>query len=86
MHPAVIGELACGSLHRRKEVLIDLRKLPAALVADDDETLFVVESRKLWGKGIGWIDAQLLASALLSGCKLWTLDRRLRVVARALHR
>lgn len=85
IHPAVIGELACGAISRREEVLSDLHRLPAAVVASTEETLFVIETHRLWGKGIGWIDAQLIASALISsGCELWTRDKRLDAVARAL--
>ena len=47
--------------------------------------MFIIESRKLWGKGIGWADAQLVASALISGCKLWTRDKQLHAVAASLH-
>jgi predicted nucleic acid-binding protein len=80
----VIGELACGNLARRNKVLSDLQKLPVASVADQEDALFVIESRRLWGKGIGWTDAQLVASALISGCKIWTRDKQLRSVAAAL--
>jgi predicted nucleic acid-binding protein len=86
MHPVVIGELACGNLPRRSRTLIDLQSLPpVASIADVEETMFVIESRNLWGKGIGWADGQLVASALLSGCELWTLDKRLREIAVALR-
>lgn len=86
MHPAVIGELACGALPDRRRTLIDLQSLPMiASIADAEETMFVIESRHLWGRGIGWTDAQLLASALISGCRLWTHDKRLRDAAAALH-
>jgi hypothetical protein len=81
IHPAVIGELACGTLPGRNDFLSYLQDLPSAAVADSEETLFVIESRKLWGKGIGWTDALLVASALLSGCELWTRDKRLHEVA-----
>lgn len=84
IHPAVVGELACGNLARRARVLSDLRKLPAAAEADQEDILFVIESRRLWGKGIGWSDAQLIASALLTGCQLWTHDKRLHAVAAGL--
>jgi predicted nucleic acid-binding protein len=78
MHPAVLGELACGTLRDRSSILSYLRGLPQiASIADVEETMFVVESRKLWGKGIGWSDAQLVASALISGSALWTHDKRL---------
>jgi predicted nucleic acid-binding protein len=84
MHPAVVGELACGNLNRRGKLLADLLKLPAAAEADPEDIMFVIESRRLWGKGIGWTDAQLIASALLTGCALWTHDKQLRAVAGAL--
>jgi predicted nucleic acid-binding protein len=85
MHPSVVGEIACGNLTGRNKVLSDLQKLPPAAVADKDDILFVIESRRLWGKGIGWTDAQLVASALLTACALWTLDKKLHAVAAALR-
>ena len=80
-HPWVLGELACGRLAERTTVLGLLRALPAAPVATVDEALSLVERRSLWGRGIGWVDVQLLASALLGGIPIWTLDRRLAAVA-----
>lgn len=80
-HPFVIGEIACGNLRRRSVILAALRELPSAAVATDDEVLRFLEQRRLWGMGIGWVDAHLLASTLLTGCRLWTLDRRLRGAA-----
>jgi predicted nucleic acid-binding protein len=76
-HPFVAGELACGNLKNRQAVLADLHALPLASVASDGEVLRFVEDRRLWGKGLGWVDVHLLASAALSGCELWTLDKRL---------
>ena len=84
-HPMVVGELACGNLPARDETLFSLQQLPAALVAQDDEVLRFIEEKRLWGSGLGWIDAHLLASALLTGCHLWTLDRRLHIAARELR-
>lgn len=84
-HPFVIGELSCGNLRHRSEILGFLNLMPAATVAEHDEVLRLVESRALFGKGIGWIDAHLLASALLSGAMLWTLDKRLHQVAARLN-
>ena len=81
MHPFVSGELACGNLKNRLAVLSDLQNLPEAKLASNPEVLQLVESRKLWGRGLGWIDAHLLAAAMLSNCRLWTLDKRLRQVA-----
>ena len=80
MHPAVVGELACGNLRNRKAFLSDLAELQEAVAATNEEALLFIEGRKLWGRGIGWIDAHLLASSLLSGCSIWTLDGRLKAV------
>jgi predicted nucleic acid-binding protein len=77
MHPFVSGELACGNLKDRAAILSDLNALPQAKPASNEEVLHLIESRRLWGRGLGWIDAHLLASALLSNCRLWTLDTRL---------
>ncbi|MGH7542491.1 MAG: type II toxin-antitoxin system VapC family toxin [Gemmatimonadota bacterium] len=75
MHPWIVGELALGNLGRgRARVLMDLRLLPAAGVVADDEILRFLESRRLYGRGIGWVDAQLLGSALLSDARFWTFD------------
>jgi len=77
MHPFVAGELACGNLKDRAFILSELHALPAAQRASDDEVLQLIEDRRLSGRGLGWIDAHLLASALLSNCRFWTLDSRL---------
>ena len=82
MHPFVLGELACGNLANRSEVLGLLGGLPAALTATDPEALAFIERRALMGRGIGYIDVHLLAStALSSDTRLWTKDRRLAAVA-----
>ena len=83
MHPFVWGELACGNLKNREVILQQLQMLPSAIPATDEETLRTINVWKLWGHGIGWIDAHLLASALLSNCHLWTLDERLKRTAAA---
>lgn len=80
MHPFVLGELACGNLQDRRAVLSNLEALPSAELASNAEVLQLVHDRRLWGKGLGWIDAHLVASMLLSGCDLWTLDKRLAAV------
>ena len=80
-HPFVIGELACGRLRQRGEILADLSRMPRATVASHDEALSLVETRGLDGTGVGWVDVHLLASALMEGCTLWTRDRRLRKVS-----
>jgi predicted nucleic acid-binding protein len=80
-HPFVTGELACGNLRERFVILSDLATLPAATSASDAEVMRLIEDRKLWGRGLGWIDAHLLASALLSHCRLFTFDKALRTAA-----
>lgn len=77
MHPFVVGELACGNLKDRASILRDLEALPSVVCATHAEVMRLLEYWALWGSGIGWIDAHLLASALLSQCRLWTLDERL---------
>ena len=83
-HPFVVGELACGMLRNRGEVLGLLRNLPQARIAEHEEVLDFLQTRHLYGRGLGWVDAHLLASALLTGCDLWTLDKPLRSAATAL--
>ena len=82
MHPFVLGELACGNLRNRREVLSLLASLPASPVATDGEALQYIERHSLMGRGIGWIDVHLLAATALAGtARLWTTDARLRAVA-----
>ena len=76
-HPFGFGELACGNLKIRKEILALLRSLPAVARVEDDEILLFIEAHALAGKGLGLIDAHLLASSQMSGHPLWTKDRRL---------
>jgi len=83
-HPFVIGELACGNLRNRTEILSLLTALPSTTLAAHEEVLRLVSDRKLHGKGLGWIDAHLLASTLLTGCTLWTKDKALAAAARVL--
>jgi len=86
MHPFVLGELACGNLKNRSEVLWLLRDLPAAPTATDPEALVLIERRALMGRGIGYIDVHLLASTVLEGvARLWTRDRRLAETAAELE-
>ena len=86
VHPMVVGELACGDLRNRAEVLSLLSGLPSAPVAADSEVLTLIERRRLMGRGIGYIDAHLLAAAALaSPCRLWTSDRRLGEMAERLR-
>jgi hypothetical protein len=84
-HPFIVGELACGTLRKRSEILSMLKALPRTHVLEDDEILGFVEAQRLYGRGIGWVDAHLLASTLLTGCLLWTVDKPLRRAAAAFN-
>jgi len=81
IHPFIVGEIACGDLKNRAELLGLLGHLPPATVATDAEARAFLERHKLMGRGIGFVDAHLLASAALSAAALWTHDRRLAAVA-----
>jgi len=80
IHPFVVGELACGSLKSRNQILNLLKSLPQATVATDPETLDFIETHAIMGRGVGYVDAHLCASAQLSNAKLWTRDKRLYAV------
>lgn len=84
-HPFIIGELSCGNIKNRKEIIPLLQALPQASVAENDEVLQFIEHKKLMGIGIGLIDVHLLASSLLTGIPLWTTDKRLRMIASKLN-
>ncbi len=83
-HPFIIGELACGNMKNREELLKLFHSLPSVSVVDQDEYLDFVESRNLMGKGLGFVDIHLLASALLEGIAFWTADRKLAEAAKDL--
>ena len=86
MHPFVVGELACGNLKNRKVVLSLLQDLPTVPVATEEEVLFFIERHDLMGRGIGYVDAHLLAAVVLAGTEqLWTRDKRLGAVAGAMR-
>jgi predicted nucleic acid-binding protein len=85
-HPWVAGEIALGSLGvLREAILAGLDKLPPAPVISPEEVRKLIDTRRLGGTGIGWTDAQLLGSALVSGADLWTLDRSLAAAAARLR-
>jgi predicted nucleic acid-binding protein len=84
MHPFVLGELACGNLKDRASTLGDLAKMPEAPLATAGEVLHLLESHRLWGEGLGWVDVHILASALLGGWDLLTADRAMERAARRL--
>ena len=81
IHPFIRGEIACGNLKNRAELLGLLAHLPPSGVATDAEAMVFLERHKLMGRGLGFVDAHLLASAALSAATLWTHDRRLAAVA-----
>jgi predicted nucleic acid-binding protein len=81
-HPWVTGELALSHLARRSEILGLLHNLPQATVATDVEVLTLIDNQHLFGLGIGYVDAHLLAATMLTtDSRLWTRDKRLATVA-----
>jgi predicted nucleic acid-binding protein len=76
-HPFIVGELACGNLKKRREILSLLQLLPLATVAKHEEILHFIEQNHLMGRGLGYIDVHLSASAELTGVPMWTYDKRL---------
>jgi predicted nucleic acid-binding protein len=83
-HPIVVGELSMGNLRARQQTLVDLAKLNRPPLATFAETRQMVEARRLWGRGIQWNDARILASAILGQVPLWTFDVRLDEIAKEL--
>ncbi len=81
IRPFGICELALGNLHREDHILALLRELPRAIVTTDDEVSRFIDRNALFGRGVGYVDVQLLASARLTGGTLWTRDRRLQNLA-----
>ena len=84
IHPFVRGEIALGDLKSRHEILSLLAALPAATDVSDEEVLYFIDHQKLYGRGIGWVDVHLLASAKLMGCAVWSLDKSFVATAKAL--
>lgn len=84
-HHFVIGELACGNLKNRTEILTLFQSLPVLEIADQEEVLQFIENYQLMGKGLGFIDMHLLTSARLDDIPLWTLDKKLNQVASKLN-
>jgi predicted nucleic acid-binding protein len=82
VHPFIIGELACGHLQNREEILGHLLELPPIGVATDEEVRHFIEQHDLMARGVGYLDMHLLASVRLHGhTALWTRDKRLAVIA-----
>jgi predicted nucleic acid-binding protein len=84
-HPFIIGEIACGNLKNRMEVLSLLRLLPQSLMVLHEEVLYFIEIHKLMAKGLGWVDMHLCASASLTGVRVWTFDKGLDQVNKTLN-
>jgi len=83
-HQFIIGELACGNLKNRTQILNLFSDLPSLKTATHEEALHFIEIHSLSGAGIGWIDVHLLASAILSHTPLWTRDKKLNTIAEEL--
>ena len=81
IHPFVLGELSCGNISNREEVLSLLRTLRSIDLVLDEEVFMLIEDRKLFGKGLGFIDIHLLASAMIHHVPIWTGDKSLKRVA-----
>ena len=80
-HPFIVGEIACGNLKNRAEILSLLQALPMATHVEHDEVMKFIEDQTLMGKGLGYIDIHLIASALLTEIPLWTVDNKLNEVS-----
>jgi predicted nucleic acid-binding protein len=85
MHPHVLGEISLGSIRKRDEVMARFLILPVPNVAREGHLLTLIKQENLWSTGIGYSDAHILASALLTpGGQLWTRDKRLQIQAERL--
>ena len=84
IHPFIIGELSCGNISNRSEILTLLKALPRAKPALEDEVFALIENKKLYGIGLGFVDVNLIASTLIHNVKIWTQDKNLKKVAKKL--
>jgi len=84
-HPHIIGELACGNIKNREEIMSLLQALPQIALVEFEEYLYFIEQNQLYGKGIGFVDIHLLASAKLAQIPLWTADKRLQSASAELN-
>lgn len=80
-HPFIVGEIACGGIKNRHEIINLLNDLPSTEILDHSDIIEFIENRKIMNKGIGYIDVHLLGSALVSDTPLWTFDKALRKIA-----
>jgi len=81
-HPFIVGELACGNLKNRHEILAFLQSLPMTILAEDGEVLKFIENHQLMGKGLGYIDVRLIAAAVLTDVPIWTFDKTLEKITK----
>ncbi|MBA4390798.1 MAG: VapC toxin family PIN domain ribonuclease [Syntrophus sp. (in: bacteria)] len=84
-HPFIMGELACGNIKNRAVILSLLQLLPMAVQVENEEVLQFIEGNSLMGKGLGYVDIHLSASAVLSGVPIWTLDKSLAKIVEKLN-
>ena len=84
IHPFIIGELSCGNISNRSEILVLLNALPRVEPAFEDEFFTQIENKNLYGIGLGFVDVHLLASALVHNVKIWTRDKTLKKSAKKL--
>ena len=80
-HPFIVGELACGNLKNRVEILSLLQTLPMAIHGDHKEVMKFIEDHTLMGKGLGYIDIHLIVSAIITDIPLWTADKKLNEIS-----
>ena len=84
-HPFIIGELSCGNISNRNEILSLLKALPRVEPALEEEVSALIEKRNLYGIGLGFVDINLIASALIHDVKIWTFDKSLMKIAKKLN-
>ena len=77
-HPFIIGELACGNIRNRTEIISLMQSLPMLDAVEHEELLLFIEHNKMMGTGLGFVDVHLLAAAMLAGIPLWTQDKKLK--------
>jgi len=85
IHPFIIGELSCGNISNRKEILSLFKALPRIEPVLEEEVLRLIENKKLYGIGLGIVNINLIASALIHDVKIWTYDKSLKTIAKKLH-
>ena len=85
VHPLIVGELSCGNISKRSNFLSLINELPQVKESSHEEVMHFIENKKLFGKGVGFIDLHILSSAILSNVPLWTGDKRLANISRTHH-